>query len=236
MASDVTDSVSIYKLWAWYEAHKKQVIWGAAVLAAAGLVVWIILWQQSEAQVKSSEAISNIDATLMTGPNIRPAPEAYLKVAATYPGSSAAARALLMAGAVLFDEGKYPEAQAQFERFRREYHDSTLSGEALLGIAACLDAQGKNNEAVAAYRDLVEHHPSEAVLPQARFALGRLYEAQNQLQVARGYFEQVVQTDPYGSIGSEAGIRLEELKIKNPQLPPTTPPPTNGPMFNIQKR
>src|ERR1700720_1378902 len=157
MASDVTESVSLYKLWAWYEAHKKQVTWGAAVVVLAGLVVWFVLWRQSDMQLESSDAFSRVAMVQMAGPNAVADPEAYLRVTATYPGSSAAARALLLAGAGLFDEGKYPEARAEFERFRREYHDSPMGGEALLGIAACLDAEGKTNERINAYPDLVEH-------------------------------------------------------------------------------
>jgi tetratricopeptide (TPR) repeat protein len=237
MATDVTDSVSFYTLWAWYEAHRKQVNVGAAVVVTAGLIAWFVLWRQEENAAQAGEAFSSVAVTQLSSANAPQVPEAYLKVAATYPASNAGAHALLLAAAGYFDEGKYPEAQAQFERFRREYHDNPLSGEALLGIAACLDAQGKTSEAINAYRDLVEHHPNDAaVLPQARFALGRLYEAQNQPQLARGYFEEAARTDSYGSIGSEAGMRLEELKIKYPQLGPTTPLPTNGPTFNIRKQ
>jgi tetratricopeptide (TPR) repeat protein len=103
-------------------------------------------------------------------------------------------------------------------------------GEALLGIAACYDAQGKTNEAITSYKNLVEHHPGESSVPQAKFALGRLYESQNKPEQARTMFEDVVRGDPYGSIGSEAGIRLEELKQKYPSLVPP-PPPVPTPTF-----
>ncbi len=193
-------------------------------------------------------------------------PDEYLKLAAAYPASSAAARALLRAAASLFIEGKYPEAQAQFQRFARDYRDNPYMGQAMLGIAACLDAEGKTDEAIAAYKSLIDHHPGENVIPQAKFALARLYEAQNKPELARPLFEDVARGDAYGSLGSEAGMRLEELKIKHPNLfapPPSammptpapvlSPPgiiistnvkpaaskpanPTNGVPFNLQKR
>ena len=56
------------------------------------------------------------------------------------------------------------------------------------------------------------------MLPQARFALARLYEAQNKPELARNLFEEVERSNPYGSLGSEAGMRLEELKLKYPKL------------------
>ena len=131
---------------------------------------------------------------------------------------------MLLAAGSLFTEGKYEEAKAQFQKLIREYHDSPFMGEALLGVAACLDAQNKPTEAIAAYKELIDRHPNDPVIPQAKFALGRLYEAQNQPEQAYNYFEQVAQTDPYGSIGSEAGMRAEELKLKHPNLAPGAGP------------
>ena len=162
--------------------------------------------------------------------------EAYLKVAAEYPKSRAGARALLVAAGSLFVNGKYEEAKAQFERFRREYWTALSSGEALLGMAACLDAQGKARDAITAYKDLIDHHQGDVVLPQARFALARLYEAQNEPEQARNLFEEVERNDPYGSLGSEAGMRLEELKLKYQKLvAPPAPTPANAVPFNVEK-
>jgi hypothetical protein len=61
-----------------------------------------------------------------------------------------------------------------------------------------------------------------------------LYEAQNKPELARSLFEEVARNNPYGSLGSEAGIRLEELKIKYPNLvAPVTPTPTNAMPFKV---
>jgi TolA-binding protein len=148
----------------------------------------------------------------------------YLKVAATYPKSSAAARAVLLAGGTLFVEGKYDQAKAQFEKFVHEYRDTTFMGGALLGIAACLDAQNKTDDAIRAYKDLTEHHSGDPAVPQAKFALARLYEGQGKPELARSLFEDVARSDPNSSLGSEAGMRLEELKMQHPEL--FAPPPT----------
>jgi len=109
-------------------------------------------------------------------------------------------------------------------------------GEALLGAAACMDALGKTNEALTAYTDLVRQHPGENVTSQARFALGRLYEARNDPEKARAQFEEVARGNPYGSLGSEAGMRLEELNQKYPKLVPVTPPATNATPIKLQKK
>jgi tetratricopeptide (TPR) repeat protein len=223
--------------WAWFETNKKQAVWGAGVVLGVCLVIAFVVYRRGETQLAASEALSNVASTAMGGAAQGNLAEAYLKVAAAYPNSDAGARALLFAGSSLFVNGKYAEAKTQFERFTREYSSSPFRGEALLGIAACLNAEGKINEAAAAYKDVIDRRLSEYVLPQARFALGCLYEAQNKPELARNLFEEVERSNPYGSLGSEAGMRLEELKLKYPNLAiPVAPPPTNTLPLQPQKR
>jgi tetratricopeptide (TPR) repeat protein len=101
-------------------------------------------------------------------------------------------------------------------------------GQALLGVAACLEAEGKTEQALTAYKDLVTRHAKESVIPQAKFALARLYEAQGKPELARDLFEQVEHDNPYGSLGSEAGMRLEDLNAKYPK---PVPAPVSPPSF-----
>jgi TolA-binding protein len=216
------------KVWAWFEANKRQTLWGAGAVVVIGLIVSLFVYRQEQAEVTASEALSNATLSQVSGASRTDLAEVYLKVAANYPGSQAAGRALLLAAGALFAEGKYAEAKTQFERFNKDYSNSPFRGEALLGIAACLEAQGKTNDAATAYKDLVDRHPGDAVLPQARFALGRLYEAQNKPELARNMFEEVERNNPYGSLGSEAGMRLEELKAKYPTLVVPPAPSTNS--------
>ena len=239
MESDAGQLPLSHKAWAWFEANKKQALWGAGGVLVVGVIVAFFLYRQNEAEVAASEALSNVSVPQMTGAGSRAdMADAYLKVAAAYPKSRAGARALLLAAGSLFMEGKYPEAKAQFERFTREHSDSPFMGEALLGIAACLDAQGKTRDAMAAYKDLIDHHPGDDVLPQAKFALARLYEAQNEPEQARNLFEEVERSDPYGSLGSEAGMRLEELKteVSEAAARPRPRMPTNAVPLNVEKR
>jgi TolA-binding protein len=237
MESEVAQLPLWQKAWAWIEANKRQTIWGATSLVVVILIASFFMYRQKEADLAASEALSNLAAPQMAGGSRGDSAEAYLKMAAAYPNSRAAARALLLAAGKLFEEGKYGEAKTQFERFTREHTDSPFRGEAFLGIAACLDAQGKTTEAAAAYKNLIDRLPSDHVLPQARFALARLYEAENKPELARNLFEQVASSNPYSSLGSEAGMRLEELNIKYPQLAaPTAPMPTNTLPLQPQKR
>jgi len=227
MDSDAAQLPVFDRLEIWLGKNRTQALTGVTIVIALALIVGFYLWYKGEKETNASEALTSI--SLPTGPAPRTdAADAYLKVAAAYPKSSAAARAVLLAGATFFTEGKYDKAKAQFEKFVRDYREPTFMGEALLGIAASLDAQNKTEEAIRAYKDLTEHHSGDPAVPQAKFALARLYEAQGKPEMARTLFEDVARSEPYCSLGSEAGMRLEELKMKHPQLfapPPTTMTP-----------
>ncbi len=225
MQSNVAQLSSFDKGYAWYEANKKQVTWGAVAVILVGLIGGFFVWQRDAKENHASEALSVVSTPQLGKTGAREdAAGAYLKIANDFPQSSAAARALLLGAGSLFLEGKYAEAKTQFEKFNREHRDSPLLSQGLLGVAATLDAQGKTDEAITAYKVIVDRHANENAAPQARFALARLYEAQNKPEQARTLFEELARTDQYSSLGSEAGIRLEELKIKYPNMAPPIPP------------
>jgi len=227
MDSKVAELPVSDKLLAWFETNKKQVGYGAVALVILGIILGYFFYRKGEQQVAAGEALTSVSWNLAaTGSAGRPGAAAeYLKVASQYPNSIAGARALLLAGGNLFVENKYDEARAAFDRCAREYPDAPVLGQALLGGAACLDGQNKVAEATAAYKNLIDRHPGDVAVPQAKFALGRLYENQGKPEQARNLFEEVARGDPTGSLGSEAGMRLEELRLKNPALfaPPAVP-------------
>lgn len=236
MESTVTELPIHDRLWAWFETHKKQVLWGVVAVVAVGMGVGFFTWLQREKQTRANEALSralNRDAGGAERPD---APEALLRVAAENPNTAAGGRALLLAAGDLFAAGKYPEARSQFEKYLREYRETPFASQALLGVAVCLDAQGKTNEAVAAYNDIVQHHSSENVALQARLALARLYEAQNKLEQARDLLLELARAQtPNSMITREAVLRLEELFAQHPNLVPARPAMSVLPPANVRK-
>lgn len=232
MESDVTQSVLFYRVWEWVETHRKQLIWGIAVFAVVGFGLGYFFWHQTQSEVAANEALAKL--TSPVNPGARSA-TAFVKVATDFPHTDAGGRALLLAGAQYFAEGKYSEAQAQFDRYLREYRNGPFGGQASLGRAACLEWQGKVNEAVTAYKDIAERHPSDNVAPQARLALGRLYEGLGRYDLARLSYEQLAR--PGSVIGMEAGVRLEALLRKHPApLPEAPSTPTNPPVIKLQNQ
>ncbi|HVM47476.1 MAG TPA: tetratricopeptide repeat protein [Candidatus Acidoferrum sp.] len=235
MESDAVHLPLAHQAWAWFEANRKPALVGAGAILVIAAVVSFYYYQQDEKNQAAAEALSAVEVPQMGGGRAgTDQAAAYLSVARQYAGTGAGARALLLGAGSLFTEGKYSESKTEFDRFVRDYSDSPLMGEALLGSAACLDAMGKTNEALNAYETIVRQHSTENVASQARFALGRLYEARNEPEKARDQFEEVARANPYGSLGSEAGMRVEELNLKYPKLVPMTPMPTNTPPMTIE--
>jgi predicted negative regulator of RcsB-dependent stress response len=236
MESKVIELPLSDKLWAWFLANQKPVFGFAAAAVVVGLITWFVLWHHDEKANTAADALSAITVVqAITGSSQPETSDSYLKVATTYPDSTAGARALLLAAGTLFTQEKYAEAQAQFEKFTREHRDSPFMGQALLGIAACLDAQGKTDQAIAAYKDLAAHHSDESFIYQAKFSLACLYEAQNKPELARDLFTEVEREDRVGSTGNEAARRLNDLLTRLPKLAPNSLSSTNAPMM-FQKK
>ena len=109
------------QLWVWFEANKKQVVWGVVIAAVLALVASLYLWNAGQKRVKAGMALSQVLANAaFTGGVDGASAEAYLKVANEHAGTSAAGQALLLAGEAFFAQGQYAEAQTQFQRFVRE--------------------------------------------------------------------------------------------------------------------
>ena len=223
------------RLWAWFETHRKEVVWGAVVVVVAGFGTGFFVWRHGERESDANEALSRLTSRGSSNPETLELPESLLKVAADYPNTDAGGRALLLAGAHSYAQGKYPEAKMQFERYLREYRGSSFADQALFGVAVCLDAQGKTAETVVAYNDIIQHYPTENVAPQSRFALARIYEKQGKLDQARDIYTELSRANAFGSISSEAGMRLEELFTKHPDQVLARRVSTNVPTINLPK-
>lgn len=231
MEQNVAQLTYFERLLAWFETSKKQVMWGVIILVTLAVIISYYLWNEDQKEAKAGEALSGLLTAAAMGGGTRTEPaSAYLKIASEFPGTSAGGQAILLAGESLFVEGKYADAQVQFQRFIREYPGNALSSQAQLGIAACLDAQGKTDEAARTYKEVFERHPTANVVPQAKFALAKIYESQNKFDQARGLYQEIARGDT--TIGSEAGMRLDELNLKAP-APVVAPPAVTPAMTNL---
>jgi len=217
MEPEIIQSATVYNAWAWFEKNKRQVILGATGAIIIGLVAYFIVWHNKEKQIEASNALARAFAESMAGGGQGEKAEPYLQVADKYQKTAAASRARLLAATTYFTENKYDQALAEFQKFAREQSGSPYVAQAMLGIAATLEAQGKTDQALESYANLVERYPNSPVVAQAKFSLARLREAKGDLEKALILYEDLGR-EQFSSIGSEAGMRAEEIKQKNPAL------------------
>lgn len=205
MEADISQSEQWLRFLAWLEDNWRRAAAIASVVLGIGIVVAFVMWQGVEKERLASEALS----FLMVA-NQAPTGDALLGFADKHNGTMAGTRALLLAAGAYFAQGKYGEAQSQFERFLAEQPAGPLTAQARFGVAACKEAQGQIDGAIGGYKSIVENPASGNVIPQARFALGRLYAEQGQPDLARTEFEELAQASG-SSLAAEARSRLMEL-------------------------
>ncbi len=242
MSSEATQTVGVYDVLAWLETNKKTLAIGFVTAVVIGFGIAIYRYTVDQKELAASDALLRLKAPI-TATDSTPAPEAsaYLTVANHYQGTSAAERALLLAGSALFAENKYSEAQVQFTRFLNDHGPSAFAATAAYGIAACLEAQHKPDEALSKYQNLSVRYPNSSVLDDAKLAVARIYESQNKPELALRIYEELGKASAMGSAGSEALTRKADLLAKHPELAVTNavsnaaastlvvPATTNGP-------
>lgn len=216
-----TREADIYDALAWLDVNKKRLIAGALVLVVVGFG-WATMRHMGERhELEASSALLALKPTLAPATNAPPPQaSAFTKVAEDFKGTAAAERALLLAANTLFVEGKYSEAEAQFNRFFTEHSGSPWAADAAFGKAASLEALGKAGEAVAAYQAVATAYPAASVTTQAKLALARIHEAQGQASQALKFYNDLTATDPTGrtSPNSQALQRKQALLKSHPEL------------------
>ncbi|MBI4661644.1 MAG: tetratricopeptide repeat protein [Verrucomicrobia bacterium] len=222
MSSQLTDSTSFYEFWAWLEQNKKRLIYVAVALVVVGSIIAVYRWNKAQTELAASDALLQLRPPLGSQDKTSvPEAASYLKVANSFPSTTAAQRALLLAAGALFNEGKYQEARGQFESFLQRYEAHPLAVTAAYGKAASLEAEGRQEEALRAYQDVVTRHSRAALLDDAKLALARLYEAAKQPQLALQMYEEITRTNLMSARSTEAMRRKDNLIARHPELAKT---------------
>jgi predicted negative regulator of RcsB-dependent stress response len=209
------DSTTLYllKLWPWLEENKKGIIAGVAIVFIIGFFVWFSSVQHAQKEIAAGVALTQ----LVVAPDGGTA-DAYLKVASDYSGTIAAQRAEIQAATMLFDDGRYDDAEVQFQNIINANQSSQFYTQALLGSAACLEAQGKPDQAIPAYQLVINGSGGTTEVNAAKFAIANIQEAQGHISDAVNNYADVAASDLTGSLGGEARQRLAELRPP-PQAP-----------------
>lgn len=222
----------IFKLWPWLEANKNRLIGVlAAIIVVAGIFFFISSHQEQQ-EVDAGQALTMLLVSPTANANAAQTAEAFEQIASKYPGTAAGRRARLQAAAALFDAGRYPDAQAQFQKYLEASSTGPLAATAELGVAASLEAQNKLEAAAAAYQKVTVAYASSSCVLPAEFALGRIAEQQNKLPEALSHYENAARASLGGTLAQEAAQRAFEIRNKiAATTPKTTGPKPAAPAF-----
>ena len=214
----------LFKLWPWIETNKIRIAWGGGIIVVAVGLISFHAWQRNQKEIIAGETLSRLMVSDSRTATAEQQAGLFFKVAGDYPGTAAGQRAMLQSAGMLFEAGKYPGAQAQFQQFLNQYPDSSLAAQAALGVAASLDAQGQADPASAAYQRVISSYPEVIVAGYAKYRLAQIDERLGKLTEALNLYEDVARSNPSSQLGSDAGLRAMELKMKPSSASPATAP------------
>ena len=228
MAEQSKQQIDLFNLAAWAYERRKSLIGIAAVVAAVAIIFGLYSWRTNAREEAANVAFNAIKMPVPSTNRSPAEAKPFLKVADDYPASSAAARSLIVAGSILFEAGKYAEAQAAFDKYLASYREFHFTSAALLGVAACLDAQGKTAEAIQRYETVAGRAQDYAMVP-AKAALARLYVQQNKPELALRQCVELVQMGLQDSWARDAQNAAQEILAKHPELRQTLQAPAGAP-------
>jgi TolA-binding protein len=232
MNSEPTEGAGMIEAMAWLEVNKKKLAVGAVIAVVVGFGVYVWSYMAEQKEVTASAELIRLKTSVSAQTNVAPAAASdFLKVAEANPGTAAAERALLLGATALFTEGKYADAQTQFNKLIQEHPSSPWVSEAAYGVAASQEAQGKRDDALTSYQRVITSYGAEPVANEARMAVARIYEAKNQPDLALKQYEDLTKPGAMSGMSrvtQEALMKREKLLKKFPNLVKTTAP-TNAP-------
>jgi TolA-binding protein len=214
MQAQDTATAYFFKLWSWVETNIKQVAMGIGIVGIAIALASYYFWRQNQIEINAGQALTQVLISTAPNSDATQLADAYLKIAADYPGTQSGGRALVLGATTLFESGKYTEAQAQFQKFLDTYPGNPFSASAALGVATCLEAQGKTDPAAGAYQRVITGFSDPNAVDAAKFALAKIDEQQGKLSEAENGYQDVAHNNPSTPIGSEAAFRAFQLRAK----------------------
>jgi TolA-binding protein len=227
MSVETTESTGWIDFLAWLEVNKQRLFMAAALLGATGIGFAVMQNSRAQKEVEASTMLLKLHVPMNAPTNAPAIPaSAFTAVAAEFGGTSASERASFLAAGLIYNEGKYPEAHAEFTKFLGNFASSAWAPTAALGLAASLEAQGKADEALTAYRSVASIYPSSSVVDTAKFSEARIYQAKNQPDQALKVYDDLLKPTNTSMRSGEAQQSRESLLKKFPNLVKAVAVPT----------
>jgi TolA-binding protein len=194
----------------WYKDRKRQAIAGAGAIAFLALSVWFVITSGQRKEEFASRQLAQAIATAERG-NLPQASSELQRVIQTYPGTDAAAQAVLALNQIRLGSGQGQLAAVNLREFVATKPAARYAAPAYALLGAAEENANRYSEAAAAY----ERAAAEAELPYMKAAYlvdaGRAYRLAGKIQEAVKAYRAVVEKYPSAPALPEAQVRLAEL-------------------------
>ncbi|WP_395751998.1 tol-pal system YbgF family protein [Prosthecobacter sp.] len=162
------------------EENFRKLVWGF-ILVVVALIAGAVIHSQNKAKAnEASEAFTSAKTV-----------DDCDLVISRYPGTNAAADALLLKADLLWDQNKKSSAVDALKDFTTKDASSPLVAYALLSLGSKLDAMGDGKEAQSVFERVVKEFTSSEAAPLAQVRLGDLLWAQGKADEAKKVYEDV---------------------------------------------
>ena len=178
--------------------HRGALLGGIAGLVVLCLIILGTLAVNRSTRVASENLLSG--ATNEAGWN---------EVISKYPGTPAAADAMLLLASSLRDAGKIDESDALYSRFAETFRSSPLAVSGLLGRASNARVAGKLGDALNAYQQAAAAYPQSYGAPFALFSQARILAQQGKMEDARRVIQSLGTQYPLSLSAQAAGVRQQ---------------------------
>ena len=160
------------------EDNFRKLVWFFVILVIALIAFGIFRHQSTLKSHEAAEAFTSAKTV-----------EDCDLVISRYPGSTAAANALLLKSDLLWDQNKKSSAVDELKAFISQYPKHPLATNVLLGLGSKLDAMGDQKEAQAVFERIVNEFTSSEAAPLAQVRLGDLLWAGGKQEEAKKAYE-----------------------------------------------
>jgi predicted negative regulator of RcsB-dependent stress response len=156
----------------------------------------------------------------------------YQAVITKYPGTPAAASALLLLAESQRKEKKFAESNVSLQSFIDKNRDHEFVPTAKMAVAANLESMGKTDEALAQYQQVAANYSRNFNAPLAMIAEVALLKTKGRNDEARQVCERVLTDHRDSLLASEAARQLRLLKPAAQAQAPAAAPQGLGPRSN----
>jgi len=214
---DVTP-VTPSALESWLDKNLKLLVTFALLLILVIVAVGIIRYRTDAVAREAGAAFTSADSV-----------DALDAVISKYPGTDAAANALLAKAELLWEQNQKDSSAAALQKFLADHAKHPLEVQTKLALATRLEAMGEKAEAKKLFEELVNNYADSEVTPLAALRLGDLLWAEGKADEAKAIYESLPSKYP-GTNQPFFDPSQERLKWVSAALPtkevdPPAPPP-----------